>query len=63
MGAAELNHCVNAETKFFVRGSFSSPPMSTPMRRIRSGCCALAAHGHAVRAVTLVANNSAEPLD
>jgi hypothetical protein len=38
---------VNAETTVFVTGSFSSYGMSTPMRRTRSPCCALAASGHA----------------
>src|SRR5262249_9649297 len=31
----------------FCTGSFSSPPISTPMRRTRSRCCAGAASGHA----------------
>jgi hypothetical protein len=39
--------CVNAEMRGFSAGSFSSPYMSTPIRRTRSPCCALAASGHA----------------
>jgi hypothetical protein len=38
---------VNAETEVFATGSFSSPGMSTPMRRTRSPCCARATTGHA----------------
>ena len=30
--------CVNAERRAFCAGSFSSPAMSTPMRRTRYGC-------------------------
>ena len=29
----------------FISGSFSARPTNTPMRRIRSGCCARAASG------------------
>jgi hypothetical protein len=36
---------VNAEKKGFHTESFSSPGMSTPMRRIRPPCCARAASG------------------
>ena len=35
------------ETRRFAPGSFSSPAMSTPMRRTRSACCARTANGHA----------------
>jgi hypothetical protein len=38
---------VNAEMRGFGTGSFSSHGMSTPMRRIRSPCCARAASGQA----------------
>jgi hypothetical protein len=49
--------CVNAETKVFHTGSFSSPAISTPMRRMRSGCCARATSGQAA-APTSPAMNS-----
>jgi hypothetical protein len=39
--------CVNAERRVLYTGSFSSPDMSTPMRRTRSPCCARAARGQA----------------
>jgi hypothetical protein len=39
--------CVNAGMKGFPTGSFSTNDMSTPIRRTRSGCCALATTGHA----------------
>jgi hypothetical protein len=39
--------CANAETEAFATGSFSSVPVSTPMRRTRSACCACATTGHA----------------
>jgi hypothetical protein len=38
-------------------GSFSSPPMSRPMRRIRSGCCARATTGHAAALPTPAMNS------
>ena len=39
-------------------GAPSSPsPLSTPMRRMRSGCCARAASGHAVAAPSSVMNS------
>jgi hypothetical protein len=38
--------CVNAEMRSFATGSFSSSPMSTPIRRMRSGCWARAVSGH-----------------
>jgi catalase len=38
---------VNPESQSFASGSVSSNPISTPIRRIRSGCCARAATGHA----------------
>jgi hypothetical protein len=39
--------CVKAEKQVFRTGSFSSPGLSQPMRRIRSPCCARTASGHA----------------
>src|SRR5262249_21612025 len=39
--------CRNAASRVFVSGSFSARPIRTPMRRIRSPCCARAASGHA----------------
>src|SRR6266478_9429928 len=36
----------NAATNDCVAGSPSAQPISTPIRRIRSGCCASAASGH-----------------
>jgi hypothetical protein len=41
------NACVNTERRAFASGSFSSYGMSTPMRGIRSRCCARPASGHA----------------
>jgi hypothetical protein len=39
--------CANAEMIVFTTGSLSSRPVSTPMRRTRSACCARATTGHA----------------
>jgi hypothetical protein len=41
---------VNADTRGFTTGSFSLPDMSTPIRRKRSPCCALAATAQAAAA-------------
>src|SRR6516164_2184900 len=49
---------MNAETPAFATGSFSSyGPMSTPMRRTRSPCCARAASGHAAAPPKSVMNS------
>ena len=37
--------CVNRESSAFPSGSFSSTLISTPISRMRSGCCACAASG------------------
>jgi hypothetical protein len=42
------NAWVNAEMRAFNTGLFSSVVLNTPMRRMRSPCCARAASGHAV---------------
>src|SRR6516162_7750706 len=52
---------MNAETEVFNTGSFSSPGMSTPMRRTRPPCCARAASGHAA-APPSAAMNSRRPI-
>ena len=38
-------------------GSLAAPPKSTPMRRIRSGCCAWAASGIAAALLTNAMNS------
>jgi hypothetical protein len=48
---------MNAETRSFIVGSFSSNDMSTPMRRIRSGCCACALSGHVAAPPSSVMNS------
>src|SRR5215510_10879860 len=42
--------CVNAARRACPSGSSAAKCMSTPTRRIRSGCCARAASGHAAAA-------------
>jgi len=42
--------CSNAATRGRFPGSSSACPIKTPIRRIRSGCCARAASGHAAAA-------------
>jgi hypothetical protein len=49
--------CVNAETRRFSSESFSSFAMSTPMRRIRLPCCALAVSGQAAAPPRSVTNS------
>jgi hypothetical protein len=39
--------CANAATRAGKSGSSAAKYVSTPIRRIRSGCCARAASGHA----------------
>ena len=48
--------CVSAERRTFRSGSFSSPPISKPMRRTRSPCCARATTGHAAALPSPVMN-------
>jgi hypothetical protein len=48
--------CLNAKMRAFPRGSFSSSPMSTPMRRTRPGC-ARTASGHAAAPASLTMNS------
>jgi hypothetical protein len=47
---------VNAEMRGFDMGSFSSPGMSTPIRRTRSVCCARTTIGHAAALATPAMN-------
>jgi hypothetical protein len=47
---AKAGKLKNAATRLCPSGSSAAKCMSTPMRRIRSGCCARAASGHAAAA-------------
>src|SRR6516164_6348414 len=52
---------MNAEMRAFHTGSFSSAPVSTPMRRTRSPCCPRAANGHGAAAPPSAAMKSRRP--
>src|SRR5262245_17525770 len=49
--------CVNAAMRACPSGSFSAWAMSTPMKRIRSGCCARVRTGHAAAPPMSVMNS------
>ena len=50
--------CTNAARRACPSGSSAAVVMSTPIRRIRSGCCALAASGHVTAAPLMSVTNS-----
>jgi hypothetical protein len=52
------NTCRNAARRACKNGSSATPAKSTPIRRIRSLCCALAASGHAAAALPSSVMNS-----
>src|SRR5262245_19206236 len=54
--------CRNAALRASACGLSASRLVSTPMRRIRSGCCARAASGHAAAAPPSAASNSRRPM-
>src|SRR6516165_8085092 len=54
--------CRNAARRVLISGSSSAKAVSTPIRRIRSGCCARAPTGHDAAAPPSAASNSRRPM-